>query len=237
MRRGLAALSRAARAWGEAAAAHSHAVASTLPPLPAAHLQRAGLRTPHAGKPHLPHRRGRAPSRSLLWRSLAAAGKAAGVAVVGLPLAATAALVYRGREEGASAGEILSSLPRTLRVVWWGGWATLQYKALAARHAADPDSPAYQLALAELHDAAATKLLLAIQANGGIYIKARSGGWAGDGLGWRWTGRQAGCTQAFAQPGSLAPQPPAGGPVHGCHTGAPTVPHVRYAGAGCRAAG
>lgn len=48
----------------------------------------------------------------------------------------------------------------------------LQYKALAARYAADPQGAAYQQALAELHEHAASKLLLTIQANGGLYIKA-----------------------------------------------------------------
>lgn len=48
----------------------------------------------------------------------------------------------------------------------------LQYKALAARHPSALDSTAYQQQLEELHEHAATKLLLALQANGGIYIKA-----------------------------------------------------------------
>ncbi|EFN58557.1 hypothetical protein CHLNCDRAFT_140686 [Chlorella variabilis] len=48
----------------------------------------------------------------------------------------------------------------------------MRYKALAARYAADPQGAAYQQALAELHEHAASKLLLTIQANGGLYIKA-----------------------------------------------------------------
>ena len=49
----------------------------------------------------------------------------------------------------------------------------VQYKALAAAHGGDTSSPAYQQGLGELHQHMATKLLLAVQANGGIYIKAR----------------------------------------------------------------
>ena len=51
----------------------------------------------------------------------------------------------------------------------------VQYKALAAAHGGDTSSPAYQQGLGELHQHMATKLLLAVQANGGIYIKARRG--------------------------------------------------------------
>jgi hypothetical protein len=39
-------------------------------------------------------------------------------------------------------------------------------------HASDPQGAAYQQALEELHHHAATKLLLACQASGGLYIKA-----------------------------------------------------------------
>jgi predicted unusual protein kinase regulating ubiquinone biosynthesis (AarF/ABC1/UbiB family) len=48
----------------------------------------------------------------------------------------------------------------------------LQYKALAAQYASDPGSTAHASALAALHERAAQRLLLAVQANGGVYIKA-----------------------------------------------------------------
>ncbi len=50
-----------------------------------------------------------------------------------------------------------------------------QYKSLAAAHGGDTGSAAYQQGLSELHQHAATKLLLAVQANGGIYIKVSIG--------------------------------------------------------------
>jgi predicted unusual protein kinase regulating ubiquinone biosynthesis (AarF/ABC1/UbiB family) len=46
----------------------------------------------------------------------------------------------------------------------------VQYKALAAQYSGDAD--AYQRALAELHEHAAARLLLMVQGNGGVYIKA-----------------------------------------------------------------
>ncbi|PSC71592.1 putative aarF domain-containing kinase 1 [Micractinium conductrix] len=135
--------------------------------LPAAWLQRAGLRT-HRHVAHIGRLR---KPRSTLHRALAALGKAAGVATLGLPLAGAAALVVAGRDD-AEAVELVRSLPRTARVVGWGAWATWQYKALAAAHGGDAKSDAYQLALTELHDRAATRLLLLLQACGGVYIKA-----------------------------------------------------------------
>lgn len=130
------------------------------------------MHTPRAGKPLLHHHRPGAGRPSALRRALAAAAKAAGLVALGLPLAGVVALIAAGRREGADAGQVVASLPRTARIIWWGGWATWQYKALAAAHAADPGGAAYQQALAELHEHAATKLLLAVQAAGGIYIKA-----------------------------------------------------------------
>ena len=170
MRRSLASLaarllSRATQqAWASTAAAATGGGAAAL--------QQRTAKVHHAGRPLLRHRR--LPSQpSALRRAAAAAAKAAGLAAVGLPLSGVAALVAAGRREGADAAELLASLPRTARMVWWGAWATARYKALAAAHAADPPgSAAYQQALAELHQHAADRLLLAIQQCGGVYIKA-----------------------------------------------------------------
>ncbi|KAI3436647.1 hypothetical protein D9Q98_006063 [Chlorella vulgaris] len=152
--------------WNARSATHMPpAVAAPLEQLPASYLQRLGIRT---------HGRTRLSTKmppSLLRRSLKAVGATAGLAAIGLPLAGIAALVVTGRED-ADAIEIVRSLPRTARVVWWGTWAACKYKALAAEHAADREAPAYQEALAELHQHAASKLLLVVQSNGGVYIKA-----------------------------------------------------------------
>lgn len=135
MRRSLAGrlLSQAARAaWGAAGGAGAATCAVPAGPpaaarqlwgqwqQPAAHLQRAGIRTRHAKHPHHPK-----PPRSRLRRALAAAGTATGLAAVGLPAAAVVALVVKSRDE-ADAWEVLGSLPRTARIVWWGAWATLK---------------------------------------------------------------------------------------------------------------
>ncbi|KAL4442946.1 hypothetical protein ABPG77_008437 [Micractinium sp. CCAP 211/92] len=131
-------------------------------------LQSAGVRTGtrHVARHAHPH-----PRRRALRCAAVATSKATALAVVGLPAAAAAALVIKGRED-AEVVELLRSLPRTARVVWWGLWAGYKYKALASRYGSDTASPEYQRALAELHEHAASRLLLACQANGGLYIKA-----------------------------------------------------------------
>lgn len=240
----------AAAAAGTAATAGAAAATTAQPAafgharrLAAAYVQRAGIRTKHAKHAlNLRHAGGRATP---LRRALRLLGRAAGATAVGVPLAGVAALAWKGREEGADVWEVLHSLPRTARIVWWGGWATWkvrslkflsspahavcwmaacreasgrlqraapgaawgtcrlcssqpdwpclsgqharsiqhcsptcspdpsdQYKALAAAHGGDTSSVGYQQGLSELHQHAATKLLLAVQANGGIYIKA-----------------------------------------------------------------
>lgn len=255
------------QAWrGRAEAAGANAVGASLPAAAAcarqelpqqqrqqlfAWLQSAGVRS---GTWHTPRHAHPHPRRRALRRAAVATSKATALAVVGLPAAAAAALVLKGRGD-ADAGELLRSLPRTARVVWWGLWASykvgpaacyaqrahqaaarrdgaglpgvqqapalcarllacrpaytlppllravrpravpvgcgpsspaqpcsagkpapgspLQYKALALRYdGVDPSTPAYQHALAELHEHAASRLLLACQANGGLYIKA-----------------------------------------------------------------
>ncbi|KAL4457670.1 hypothetical protein ABPG75_012535 [Micractinium tetrahymenae] len=191
MRRSLAAwlLSQAARqAWWSAAAGAAAGPAAAAPPAAAAlarqelqqlqlqqrqqqlfaWLQSAGVRT---GTWHAPRHAHPHPRRRALRRVAVVTSKATALAVVGLPLAAAMALVVKGRED-ADVLELLRSLPRTARVVWWGLWAGYQYKALASRYGADLSSPEYQRALAELHEHAASGLLLACQANGGLYIKA-----------------------------------------------------------------
>lgn len=95
----------------------------------AAHLQRAGVRTRHAPKPH--HAAAARPRRGLLARSLTAVGKAAGLAAVGAPVAGVAALLVVSRGQ-ADAAEVVGSLPRTARVVWWGAWATYKVRVLVA---------------------------------------------------------------------------------------------------------
>lgn len=95
--------------------------------LAAAYVQRAGIRTRHAKHPPHVHTGGRA---SALRRVLRVVGRTAAATAVGLPLAGVAALAWKGREEGADVWDVLHSLPRTARIVWWGGWAT--YKASAA---------------------------------------------------------------------------------------------------------
>lgn len=173
------------QAWrGRAAAAGANAVGASLPAAAAcarqelpqqqrqqlfAWLQSAGVRS---GTWHTPRHAHPHPRRRALRRAAVATSKATALAVVGLPAAAAAALVLKGRGD-ADAGELLRSLPRTARVVWWGLWASYKYKALALRYdGVDPSTPAYQHALAELHEHAASRLLLACQANGGLYIKA-----------------------------------------------------------------
>lgn len=91
-------------------------------PAAAAYLQRAGVRTHGAHKRHAAKAHGR-PRAGPLRRVLAGVGKAAGVAAVGLPLAGIGTLVVKGRDD-ADAIEIVNSLPRTMRVVWWGSWAS-----------------------------------------------------------------------------------------------------------------
>ncbi|GAB4820740.1 hypothetical protein N2152v2_007786 [Parachlorella kessleri] len=106
------------------------------------------------------------PVRRVLW----SAGKALGLAVVTVPLAAVGALVVSGWED-AEATELILSLPRSARTVWWGARAAYRYKALAARHP-DRKSEEYLGELAALHEEEAQRLLLLCQANGGMYIKA-----------------------------------------------------------------
>jgi hypothetical protein len=106
--------------WNARSATHMPpAVAAPLEQLPASYLQRLGIRT---------HGRTRLSTKmppSLLRRSLKAVGATAGLAAIGLPLAGIAALVVTGRED-ADAIEIVRSLPRTARVVWWGTWAACE---------------------------------------------------------------------------------------------------------------
>lgn len=85
-------------------------------------MQQASIRTRHAPKP--PKQR---PPRSAVRRAATAAGAAAGLAAVGVPLAGIAALVVAGRDD-ADAAEIIRSLPRTARVVWWGAWASYKVR-------------------------------------------------------------------------------------------------------------
>ena len=88
---------------------------------------------PHAAHP--PHHRAhlRQPRRGgVLRRGLTAIGKVVGLAVVAIPVAGVAALVLSGTED-ADATELVLSVPRTARVVWWGGQASYRYKALASR--------------------------------------------------------------------------------------------------------
>lgn len=85
-------------------------------------LQSAGVRTgtrhaPRHGHPH--------PRRRALRRAAVATSSVTALAVVGLPAAAAAALVFKGRED-ADIAELLRSLPRTARVVWWGLWASFK---------------------------------------------------------------------------------------------------------------
>lgn len=119
--------------------------------LPAAWLQRAGLRT-HRHVAHIGRLR---KPRSTLHRALAALGKAAGVATLGLPLAGAAALVVAGRDD-AEAVELVRSLPRTARVVGWGAWATWQASVGGSMvvATADPQLPLLTLRLARCQRAA-----------------------------------------------------------------------------------
>jgi aarF domain-containing kinase len=101
---------------------------------------------------------------------LAAGGLAAGA--LGLPAAALAYLLVSGRGE-ADAAEVLRSVPRTLRVLYWSAWAAAKYAALAAaaRAAASTDE-SRRSALEALHAEAARRLVAACQRNGGVYVKA-----------------------------------------------------------------
>lgn len=92
-------------------------------------LQTAGVRTGtrHVARHAHPH-----PRRRALRRAAVATSKATVLAVVGLPAAAAAALVIKGRED-AEVVELLRSLPRTARVVWWGLWAGYKVGRRCAR--------------------------------------------------------------------------------------------------------
>jgi hypothetical protein len=93
--------------------------------------------------------------------------KVAGATAVALPAGAAGALVVSGRGADADALEMLGSLPRTLRVLWWSVWAAFSYKRLAASFAASSISEEdYRGSLEELHARAARRLFRVCQANG-----------------------------------------------------------------------
>ena len=92
-------------------------------------LRSRATKTPKAvAIKHPPARPPKGPVRRVLW----SAGKAVGLAVVTVPLAAVGALVVSGWED-AEATELILSVPRSARTVWWGARAAYRYKALAAR--------------------------------------------------------------------------------------------------------
>ena len=100
------------------------------------------------------------------------AGLGVALTAVALPVGTVAALVLSGRDE-ADAAEILSAVPRTLRVMWWSVWAAYHYKKLATSFsAASISEETYREELTALHTRAARALLRVCQTNGGVYVKA-----------------------------------------------------------------
>lgn len=112
-----------------------------LPKSPAPHLHPA--HPPHAHAHAHPHPKPAAGAasaaiakkpRGLIRRALGAVGMAVGLTIVFIPLAGVGALVATGWKD-AGATELVLSVPRTAKVVWWGANATYRYKDLAARWA------------------------------------------------------------------------------------------------------
>lgn len=100
---------------------------------PSQHQQAAAFRSrlPRSTHPphHPPHHR---PKPGPLRRALRLLGAAVGVTAVAVPIGGVVALVAAGIED-ADATELLLSVPRSARTVWWGAQAAFHYKALAAR--------------------------------------------------------------------------------------------------------
>lgn len=83
-----------------------------------------------------------------------------------------AMLLYLSDEE-ANMVEILRSMPRTMRVIWWGLWSAYNYKKLAAQRTTERiTEEMYRSKLSKLHRRTAHSLLRVCQKNGGIYVKA-----------------------------------------------------------------
>ncbi|KAG7669279.1 hypothetical protein Ndes2526B_g05579 [Nannochloris sp. 'desiccata'] len=113
-------------------------------------------------------------SSALYWplRIARFAGLGVALTAVALPVGTVAALVLTGRDE-ADAAEILSAVPRTLRVMWWSIWAAYNYKKLATSFsAASISEETYREELTAFHTRAAQALLRVCQTNGGVYVKA-----------------------------------------------------------------
>jgi len=92
--------------------------------------------------------------------SLQALKAACGTSIaVALPLAARAALVSDAHEESAAL-EMLGSIPRSFRLLWWALWAAYNFRSLAAAFAASAVSEEdYRTQLQELQRRAARRLL------------------------------------------------------------------------------